>query len=328
MESAYFQGIIGHGAIKKRLQQLMERDRLPHAMIFAGPAGVGKTLMACAVASAVTGRTVFERREELTDVPVLSDRDEAYYVAPVGAMLKVGQFRQLQSRLMLQGRTARRICVIDHVETMNAEFANCMLKTLEEPPPGVCFILITDQPSLLLPTIISRCAYISFDPVSDEDMLQGLQQLRGGQTSDYEQAVAWGGGIVSAVYAYLDGNGAEEARQALLFLHTISEHACPYAKWLSVSVDIGDGAAMDIFRWIALFLRDLAVLRSGADEHLLRLRQYRKDMMELLPYWPDAGIFTALQVMEEGMEALKRHVNVRLVWDYVCIRCIKAKGGM
>ena len=53
MYELYFQDIIGHGAIKERLIRLLEKDRLPHAMIFAGPSGVGKTMMAFAVASAL-----------------------------------------------------------------------------------------------------------------------------------------------------------------------------------------------------------------------------------------------------------------------------------
>ena len=157
MYEQYFQDIIGHGAIKERLIRLMEKDRLPHAMIFAGPSGVGKTMMAFAVASALAGRRVFAGQDMKGDGPFAADGDEAYYVAPQGAMLKVDQFRQLQSRLILQGRAGHmRVCIIDHVETMNAEFANRMLKILEEPPQGVCFILVTDQPSLLLPTIVSR----------------------------------------------------------------------------------------------------------------------------------------------------------------------------
>ena len=59
---------------------------------------------------------------------------------------------------------------------MNVEFANRMLKTLEEPPSGVCFILVTDQPDLLLPTILSRCVTFTFDPVGDDEMREGLQR--------------------------------------------------------------------------------------------------------------------------------------------------------
>lgn len=329
MYELYFQDIIGHGAIKERLIRLMEKDRLPHAMIFAGPSGVGKTMMAFAVASALAGRRVFAGQDMKGDGPFAADGDEAYYVAPQGAMLKVDQFRQLQSRLILQGRAGRmRVCIIDHVETMNAEFANRMLKILEEPPQGVCFILITDQPSLLLPTIVSRCAEIAFEPVGDAELLEGLVRLRGGRPADYEQAIAWGGGIVRSVLAHLDGGGGQEAARALEFLRIAATHRCPYAKWLSVCADMTETETIETLRWAGMFLRDMAVLRSGAEPSLLRLKRHTGDMMKLMDYWTDEAIFAMLRAFDEGMEAAGRHVNTRLVWDYVCIQCIQAKGGI
>ena len=170
MDRTLFDPIIGHSRLKEQFARLIDEDRIPHAMIFAGPAGIGKTLMAIAVASALVGRRVFPDLASREGEAVAGDKDDAFYLAPMGAMLKVDQFRQLQGELALQGETGRRrVCIIDHVETMNTEFANRMLKILEEPPSGVCFILITDQPDLLLPTIISRCARFTFDPVGARD---------------------------------------------------------------------------------------------------------------------------------------------------------------
>lgn len=59
MDETLFDTIIGHGRLKQKLARLIDEDRLPHAMIFAGPAGVGKTLMALAVASALAGALSF-----------------------------------------------------------------------------------------------------------------------------------------------------------------------------------------------------------------------------------------------------------------------------
>ena len=296
-------------------------------MIFAGPAGVGKTMMAIAVASALVGRRVFPDLASREGEAVAGDKDDAFYLAPLGAMLKVDQFRQLQGELALQGEAGcRRVCIIDHVETMNTEFANRMLKILEEPPSGVCFILITDQPDLLLPTIISRCARFTFDPVSDEEMRQGLRRLKG-ESGNWEEAILWGGGIVRTVLSYLDGKGTYKAHFALDFLTIMAKHACPYAKWLALSAALTDTETTEILGWISLFLRDMAVLRSGAGRDYIRLKGYIHEMTELLPYWTDDAVFGLSQVLDEGLEAVSRHVNVRLVWDYVCIRAIRLRGG-
>lgn len=328
MDKAFFQPIIGHDAIKERLCRVIDEGRLPHALIFAGPAGLGKTMLAVALASTLIGRPVFSDLAEREAVPLLADQDDAFYVGPVGAMLKVDQFRQLQSQLVLQGKIGQpRVAIIDHVETMNTEFANRMLKILEEPPQGVCFILITDQPALLLPTIISRCAMVHVDSVPDEVMLRDLLRLRGGMDKDYEQAIVWGDGIVRAVLDYLQGAGQESAKYALDFLQIMATHACPYAKWLSLSGNLSDTVSLEILRWAIMFLRDMIVLRSGAKAAYIRLTLYKDEMINLLPYWTDQGLMTNIAVMETGLEAMKRHVNTRLVWDYVSLQCIQAKGG-
>ena len=328
MDRTLFDPIIGHSRLKEQFARLIDEDRIPHAMIFAGPAGIGKTLMAIAVASALVGRRVFPDLASREGEAVAGDKDDAFYLAPMGAMLKVDQFRQLQGELALQGETGRRrVCIIDHVETMNTEFANRMLKILEEPPSGVCFILITDQPDLLLPTIISRCARFTFDPVGDDEMRQGLRRLRG-DGGNWDEAILWGGGIVRTVLSYLDGQGTDKAHFALDFLTTTAKHACPYAKWLALSAALTDRETTEILGWISLFLRDMAVLRSGAGRDYIRLKGYIHEMTELLPYWTDDAVFGLFRVLDEGLEAVSRHVNVRLVWDYVCLQAIRLRGGI
>lgn len=328
MDRTLFDPIIGHSRLKEQFARLIDEDRIPHAMIFAGPAGIGKTLMAIAVASALVGRRVFPDLASREGEAVAGDKDDAFYLAPMGAMLKVDQFRQLQGELALQGEAGRRrVCIIDHVETMNTEFANRMLKILEEPPSGVCFILITDQPDLLLPTIISRCARFTFDPVGDDEMRQGLRRLRG-DGGNWDEAILWGGGIVRTVLSYLDGQGTDKAHFALDFLTTTAKHACPYAKWLALSAALTDKETTEILGWISLFLRDMAVLRSGAGRDYIRLKGYIHEMTELLPYWTDDAVFGFFRVLDEGLEAVSRHVNVRLVWDYVCLQAIRLRGGI
>lgn len=328
MDRTLFDSIIGHSRLKEQFARLIDEDRIPHAMIFAGTAGIGKTLMAIAVASALVGRRVFPDLASREGEAVAGDKDDAFYLAPMGAMLKVDQFRQLQGELALQGEAGhRRVCIIDHVETMNTEFANRMLKILEEPPSGVCFILITDQPDLLLPTIISRCARFTFDPVGDDEMRQGLRRLRG-DGRNWDEAILWGGGIVRTVLSYLDGQGTDKARFALDFLTTTAKHACPYAKWLALSAALTDRETTEILGWISLFLRDMAVLRSGAGRDYIRLKGYIHEMTELLPYWTDDAVFGLSRVLDEGLEAVSRHVNVRLVWDYVCLQAIRLRGGI
>jgi DNA polymerase-3 subunit delta' len=328
LDAAYFSGIIGHKKIKEKFVHLIETDRVPHAMIFAGPSGLGKTLMATAIASAMIGRPVLSNWEAHVGTSVIQDKADAYMLVPMKNVLKVEQFRELQEQIMLMGRAdGKRVCIIDKVETMNKEFANRMLKTLEEPPQGVCFILITNQPDLLLPTIISRCAMITFEPVNDEEMRQGLEQ-RFGSTKKLDDAVLWGCGNVKTVLDLCEGVNIGGAERALNFLQIMATHTCPYAKWLTVSAGYDDAMTAEIFRWAEMFLRDMMVLRTGISREQIRLKQYEKNLLELLPYWSDESIFKAMEILDKGNEAILRHINLRLVWDYVCIQFQHAKGGV
>ena len=313
MSQDYFDAVIGHETVKARLRRLIAEERLPHAMIFAGPEGLGKALMARAVAETLSDRPLLADFTHLScdaDTPFIEDGGTVFYLDVIGTMLRVDQFRQLQEKLMLRA-SGSRVCIINHVETMNKEFANRMLKTLEEPPEGVHFILVTSQPDLLLPTIVSRCAIISFEPVGDEEMLDGLVRQYGGTAESYRQAVLWGGGNVARVLALKEGKGLEALQQALSFLQVMARQE-----------------SQEVFRWIQMLLRDMVVMRSGVPAGRLRLGQYAHEVSELLPAWPDSCIFSLQHVLDEAGEAILRHVNVRLVWDAVCIRFIRAKGGI
>lgn len=329
MDTSYFDGIIGHDNIKGQLRRFLSQGRLPHAMIFAGPEGLGKCLLARALASVFAERPALANASDLVCDEThltLDDGDYVFYVDVVGTMLRVSQFRELQEKLSLRSDRPR-LCIINHGETMNKEFANCMLKTLEEPPEGVHFVLITSQPDALLPTILSRCALLTFEPVSDEDMIKGLIQLRGGSKSDYEEAVSLGNGNVAQVLEILSGKGLQEARQAIEFFRVMTTHAVPYAKAQTLIASMTDASSQQVFSYVSLLLRDIIVLKRGGSRHMLCLRQYSPQLAELMPYWSDTAIFSLLSVLDEAGEALRRHVNSRLVWDYVCIRFIQAKGG-
>lgn len=329
MDTSYFDDVIGHENIKERLRRFLAQGRLPHAMIFAGPEGLGKCLLARALASVFAKRPALVHTSNLVCDEThltLDDGDYVFYVDVIGSMLRVSQFRELQEKLSLRADRSR-LCIINHGETMNKEFANCMLKTLEEPPEGVHFVLITSQPDALLPTILSRCALLTFEPVTDDVMLQGLVKLRGGSEADYAQAVALGNGNVARVLEILSGKGLKEAEDAVAFFRVMTTHAVPYAKAQAMTAAMTDTSSQQIFSYLALLLRDLIVLREGGQRQVLCLRQYSTQLTELMPYWPDTAIFSLLSVLDEAGEALRRHVNGHLVWDYVCIRFIQAKGG-
>src|ERR687897_864864 len=156
----------------------LEPERGPaHAYLLHGPAGTGKRDAARAFAAELLSRGAGDPANARTRVEHGSHPDLTW-VAPSGAheMLR----RDVDEAVV--GAAARtpfesrfRVFVLERADTMNDEAANSLLKTLEEPPPYVVLLLLTDRPSQVLPTIASRCQGVRFDPLGPEAVAQRLQ---------------------------------------------------------------------------------------------------------------------------------------------------------
>lgn len=165
--------LIGNERIAAALARAAARDRLPHALLFAGPDGVGKRTFALELAKAVTcarptdgdacGTCESCRRADAGE-----HADIRVYV-PDGTFHKIAQMRELAREAQYRPfENRRRVLVVDAAHKMRDEAANAILKTLEEPPPSTLIILVTDQPYALLGTIRSRCQIMRFAPIEPD----------------------------------------------------------------------------------------------------------------------------------------------------------------
>lgn len=323
----YLHRLIGHEQIKKQWCTLYEASHIPHAMIFAGSQGLGKTTAAFSLASLLCQRQVMTSLEDTSTTLLEQDRDEVYYIRPMGKLLKVEQFRALQEELQMTGREgACRVCIIDEVQTMNKEFANRMLKTLEEPPEGVYFILITSQPERLLPTILSRCTMVRFLPVPEQELIKELQRVKGWIPEAMEEAVLLGGGNVERTIALYETGQVEGVTQSLAFFRIFGTSKTPYVLWQEVLIK-EEIAMLGVLRWMLQISRDMMAIRAGAME-LVGLKKYQEELLALLPAWTNGDLQQVMKAVEMGIEALERHVNQKLIWDYICIQVKRDKGGI
>src|SRR5918993_1314291 len=151
--------------------------RPAHAYLLHGPAGTGKRTAARDFAAALLARGAGDPESARTRVRRGAHPDLTW-VAPSGAheMLR----RDVQETVVSAAahtpfESGHRVFVLERADTMNDEAANALLKTLEEPPPYVVLLLLTDNPSQVLPTIASRCQGVRFDPLGAEAVAQRLQ---------------------------------------------------------------------------------------------------------------------------------------------------------
>jgi len=191
-----FSEIIGQEVAINILERAIEKSRYSHAYLFAGPGGVGKRTTAIAFAKALNCRSSYLngcdhcdscRKIENgihPDVETISPREG-------GLTISIDQIRKLQRRVSykpLEGR--EKVYIIDDAASATEDAANCLLKTLEEPPPQVVLILITENIYRLLPTVRSRCQLILFRQVARtliEKMLRDEYQM----SPEEARSLAW-----------------------------------------------------------------------------------------------------------------------------------------
>ena len=150
--------IVGHTDVRRRLREM--KGRVPPSLLFAGPQGIGKKLVAMEFARDLTDET---RTIDLTQS--LSQTESIFFVSPDGASIKIEQIRDAIHFLSLARDGKPLVLIFDQAHLMNLQAANALLKTLEEPPEN-CWILLT-SPSIknMLSTIRSRCLVYKSRPL-------------------------------------------------------------------------------------------------------------------------------------------------------------------
>ncbi len=199
-----WQEIVGHDDVVNRFRQSLAEGRLASSYVFLGPPGVGKRTLAVKLAKALLcqmcapteleacGNCDSCRQAEAGTHPDLSlvSLPAGKSKLPVDLFLgdrdhrnQEGLCHEISMRPML-GR--RRVAVIDDADYLSIESSNCLLKTLEEPPPGAVLILLATSRSRLLPTILSRAQVVRFSELSPEHLSQLL--VEHGLASDSQHA--------------------------------------------------------------------------------------------------------------------------------------------
>ena len=161
-------GIDAHPHARAVLAPALQLDGAPsHAYLFHGPAGAGKRAVARAFAAALLAAGARDPGAVAERV-ARGTHPDLTWVTPSGAAeMLVGDIEEpvVAAATRTPFESARRVFVIEGADTMNDQAANRMLKTLEEPPPFVHLVLLTDRREDVLPTIASRCQAVRFDPL-------------------------------------------------------------------------------------------------------------------------------------------------------------------
>src|SRR5512139_1361138 len=191
-----FDAVLGQQQAIHQLRTALRSGHLAHAYLFSGIEGIGKCMAAIAFAKALNCQT---HADDFCDDCAACRKTEKqlhpdiFFIEPDKNIIKIEQVRDIQKKIIfkpLEGR--KKVVIIDQAEKLNLHAANCLLKTLEEPPDDTVLILVASTALPLLPTILSRCQSIRFAPLGVESLRSFLERRGGSENAGFIAAFAQG----------------------------------------------------------------------------------------------------------------------------------------
>jgi DNA polymerase-3 subunit delta' len=218
MVAELFAGIVGQQMAVSILKRALEQGA-SHAYLFSGPSGAGKSEAALAFAAGLAcpdngcGECATCRRV------IEGVHPDVETVTPEGNFIRKEEITEINLHAVYRPYEARaKVYIFLDAESFNAEAANAFLKTLEEPPAHVHFVLVTERPEQLPPTVVSRCQPVVFSPVSTPALAADLAGRPGVSDADAALLARVSGGDLTYARELAISEGARRQRSQLLDL--------------------------------------------------------------------------------------------------------------
>nr|BBH95405.1 DNA polymerase III subunit delta' [Thermogemmatispora argillosa] len=329
--AAHGWGIIGHEHALERLRRALASQQVRHAYLFTGPDQIGKTLLAQRFAQALlcTGgpdpqqAPVNPCHRCLACRKVLHGNHPDVHVIsrpPDKQFILIDQIRALQAeaaRHALEGRY--KIFIIVGAHEMNPQAANCLLKTLEEPEPGVVLLLTAPERGLLLPTILSRVQHIPLHLLSSAQIREALETYWEVEAEEAELIAALASGRMGwAVRAVEDEQLLIERREQLELLARLPGQGRTERFAVAQRLSAEPERLRQVLELWLLWWRDLLLLANGGQDLIVNV-----DMRELLQQQAErlgaAGARRMIYAILRTLEALDQNVNPRAALEVLML---------
>ena len=308
-----FQSFVGNRRVVEILRRAVEQERLPHALIFAGPPGVGKRTLAELLAQRLN---CLQPKDREACCACLSCRKimagthpDVRLIKPEGTVIKIDQVRDVIREIAYQPFEGRyRVMILDGADQMRLEGANCLLKTLEEPPSQSILILVTTKPYLLLETIRSRAHRLQFGPLPAEVIENHLAAQEGRSLEDARLAAALSNGSLGAALACDIGRHREIQGSALSFVSLLLRKG----KFADASTLVaGITKEKEMFQaWTDLaqtLLQDVYYAQMAPKR--MSQPELAGELAALAQSTSRAAVVSAIEALKQFKEALQQNVN-------------------
>lgn len=375
MESLYrkyrpltFDSVVGQQHIVSTLEHAITEGRLSHAYLFCGPRGTGKTTMARILAKALLCRNAEAARAEgasgcmpdgtCEECELIAEGNHPdVYELDAASRTGVDNVREeiINSVNFAPVRGKYKIYIIDEVHMLTTAAFNALLKTLEEPPAHVIFVLCTTDPQKILETILSRCQRFDFHRIGNEDIERRLAYVCEQENFDYDdEALAIvarhaKGGMRDALSTLeqlsVFGNGAVHADDARSLLGEVSDQILgEFARAIAerdvaelyglIRAQVEEGNdLLELTRDLVAHVRDVYVACvAGARAELFEggAEQAEALAAEAAAFGehPADRLARVLTVLDDAALEMRGASDVRLVLEIACTRLARPEADL
>jgi len=324
-----WQRVRGHEKIVEGFGRLVRRGRLGHAYLFAGPSGIGKRLFAQELAKALLCEGRDDDRFEACDgCPSCKQMDAGTHpdfmvvARPEESLeLPIESIRELSRSFALKSARGKgKVAVLDDADDLNDAAANCFLKTLEEPPPRSLLLLIATSSELQIPTIVSRCQIVRFQPLG-LPLVKQLVQAKVDDPQLVDRLVRLGDGSPGRALALADPD-LWGFRRTLInaIAQSPIDGASLARKWIEHVEDAGKESAAQRRRgslsiqFLIEFLEAALIVSSGGTPRLVE-QEDTTDLRRLVDRTSPDALIQALDRCFDASSHIERRVQLVLVLE-------------
>lgn len=351
-----FEDVVGQEQIERTIKNAIEQDKVSHAYLFCGPRGTGKTTTARLLAKALLcekGPTP-DPDGTCEDCQMIAEgvHPDVYELDAASRTGVENVREEIINRVQFAPTRGRyKVYIIDEVHMLSIAAFNALLKTLEEPPDHVVFILATTDPQKVPETIHSRCQRFDFRRISNESIVSRLGAvcvaegvefegdaldliahhagggMRNALTS-LEQTIAFGEGKVTLAVAERMLGGVDSGDLANIVQALGRRDAAACFNWVAEFVESGSDLAQ-FARELVQHVRNLYVMSlAGTDVALDVSASERRQLADELPLFGTDRLARMLQVLGDVMAELKTSTNPRLSFEIGCTRMVRPEGDL